>query len=61
MISTAALASAPRPLLRCCRRIVRDLLLGTLPALAAHLVGVPVVRTHHLKALIRNMLRDSAE
>ena len=49
------------PLLRCCRGIVHGLLLRllcTLPALAAHLVGVPAVVTHHLKALIRNVLRD---
>ena len=52
------------PLLRCCRGIVRGLLLRllcTLPALAAHLVGVPAVVTHHLKALIRNVLRDRCD
>ena len=48
-------------LLCCCRRVVRGCLLclpWTLPALTAHLVGVPAVVTHHLKALIRNVLRD---
>ena len=45
------------PLLRCCRGLARGLL-RTLPALAAHLVGIPAVVTHHLKALIRNVLRD---
>ena len=45
-------------LLRCYRRLVCDLLLGMLPALATHLVGVPAVITHHLKALIWNVLRD---
>ena len=45
------------PLLRCCRGLARGLLC-TLPALTAHLVGIPAVVTHHLKALIRNMLRD---
>ena len=43
---------------RCCRRLVRDLFLRTLPALPAHLVGVPTVITHHLKALVWNVLRD---
>jgi len=49
------------PLLRCCRGLARGLLLCllfTFSALAAHLVGVPAVVTHHLKALIRNVLRD---
>ena len=45
------------PLLRCCRGLARGLLC-TLPALTAHLVGIPAVVTHHLKALIRNVLRD---
>ena len=49
------------PLLRCCRGLARGLLLCllcTLPTLPAHLVGIPAVVTHHLKALIRNVLRD---
>ena len=49
------------PLLRCCRGLARGLLLCllcTLPALAAHLVGIPAVVTHHLKALVRNVLRN---
>ena len=45
-------------LLCCCRRLARGLLLCTLPALPAHLVGIPAVVTHHLKALIWNVLRD---
>ena len=49
------------PLLRCYRRLVCDLLLGMLPALATHLVGVPAVITHHLKALIGNVLRNGDE
>ena len=32
-----------------------------LPALTAHLVGVPAVVTHHLKALIWNVLRDRCD
>ena len=36
-------------------------LLCTLPALTAHLVGVPAVATHHLKALVWNVLRDGDE
>jgi len=49
------------PLLCCCCGLARGLLLCllcTLPALPAHLVGVPAVVTHHLKALIRNVLGD---
>ncbi len=46
------------PLLRCCRGLARGLLLCTLPTLPAHLVEIPAVVTHHLKALIRNVLRD---
>ena len=49
------------PLLCCCCGLARGLLLCllcTLPALAAHLVGVPAVVTHHLKALVWNVLRD---
>ena len=52
------------PLPRCCRGLARGLilcLLRTLPALAAHLVGVPAVVTHHLKALVWNVLRDGDE
>jgi len=52
------------PLLRCCRRVVHGCLLcllWTLPALTAHLVGVPAEVTHHLKALIWNMLRDRCD
>ena len=52
------------PLLCCCCGLARGLLLCllfTLPALAAHLVGVPAVVTHHLKALIRNVLRDRCD
>ena len=52
------------PLLRCCRRVVRGCLLyllWTLPALPAHLVGVIAVVTHHLKALIWNVLRDRCD
>ena len=49
------------PLLRCCRGFARSLLLGTLPALPAHLFGIPAVVTHHLKALIRNVLRDRCD
>ena len=48
-------------LLRCYRRLVCDLLLRTLPALAAHLVGIPAVTTHHLKALVWNVLRDCCD
>ena len=48
-------------LLCCCRRLARGLLLCTLPALPAHLVGVLAVVTHHLKALIRNVLRNGDE
>jgi len=33
-------------------------LLCTLPALPAHLIGIPAVVTHHLKALVWNVLRD---
>ena len=61
MTSIAALASAPLPLLRCCRGLARGLLLCllcTLPTLTAHLVGVPAVVTHYLKALVWNVLRD---
>ena len=63
MISIAALAPAPHS----CSAVAADsraasssarFLLCTLPALPAHLVGVPAVVTHHLKALIRNVLRD---
>ena len=64
MISIAALASAPLPLLRCCLGLARGLLLCllcTLPALTAHLVGIPAVVTHHLKALIRNVLCNGDE
>ena len=49
------------PLLRCCRRLARCLLLCplfTLPAMPAHLVGTPVIVTRHLKALAWNVLRD---
>ena len=52
------------PLLRCCRGLPRGLLLCllcTLPALTAHLVGIPAVVTHHLKALIWNVLRDRCD
>ena len=52
------------PLLRCCRGLARGLLLWLLrthPALTAHLVGIPAVVTHHLKALIRNVLRDRCD
>ena len=49
------------PLLYCCRRPVRGLLLFTLPALTTHLVGTPAVVTHDLKALIWNVLRDDDE
>ena len=45
------------PLLRCCRRLVHGVRLRTLPALTGHLVGVPAVATHHLKAFIWNVLR----
>ena len=45
------------PLLRCCRRLVHGVRLRTLPALTAHLVGVPSVATHHLKAFVCNVLR----
>ena len=53
--------SRTKLLRRCCRRLVRDLFLRTLPALTAHLVGVPTVITHHLKALIWNVLRDRCD
>ena len=49
------------PLLCCCRGLARSLLLCllcTLPALTAHLVGIPAVVTHHLKALVRDVLRN---
>ncbi len=36
-------------------------LLRTLPALTAHLVGIPAVVTHHLKALVWNVLRDRCD
>ena len=36
-------------------------LLRTLPALTAHLVGIPAVVTRHLKALIRNVLGDRCD
>ena len=52
------------PLLRCCRELARDLLLcllRTLSALGAHLVGIPAVVTHHLKALVWNVLRNGDE
>ena len=49
------------PLLCCCRGLARGLLLCTLPALTAHLVGIPAVVTHHLEALVWNVLRDSDE
>ena len=61
MISIAALASAPHP----CSAVAADLragpllcLLCTLPALPTHLVGIPAVVTHHLKALVWNVLRN---
>gem|GEM_PF-5615175 len=44
-----------------CRRLVRSsflCLLRTLPSLTTHLVGVLAVVTHHLKALVWNVLRD---
>ncbi|PHX77144.1 MAG: hypothetical protein CK544_05670 [Planctomycetaceae bacterium] len=49
------------PLLCCCRGLARGLLLCllcTLPTLAAHLVGVPAIVTHHLEALVWNGLHD---
>jgi hypothetical protein len=49
------------PLLRCCRRLSRCLLLCplfTLPAMPAHLAGTPVIVTHHMQALAWNVLRD---
>ena len=55
------IGSRATPLLRCCRRLVCDLFLGMLPALFAHLVGVPAVITHHLKALVWNVLRDRCD
>ena len=58
MISTAALAPAPHFCAAVAAGLVRDLFLRTFPALPAHLVGVPTVITHHLKALVGNVLRD---
>ena len=52
------------PLLCCCCGLACGLLLCllcTLPALAAHLVGIPAVITHHLKALVWNVLRDRCD
>ena len=51
-------------LLRCCRRVVRGCLLcllWTLPALSGHLVRVTAVKTHDLKALVWNVLRDRCD
>ena len=56
------------PLLCCCCGLAHGVflrvllcLLRTLPAQATHLVGVPTVVTHHLKALVWNVLRDGDE
>ena len=52
------------PLLCCCCGLARGLLLCllcTLSALPAHLFGVLAVVTHHLKALIKNVLRDRCD
>ena len=52
------------PLLCCCCGLARGLLLcllRTLPALPTHLVGIPAVVTHHLKALVGNVLRNGDE
>ena len=49
------------PLLCCCRGLARGLLLCTLPALTAHLVGIPAVVTHHLEVHIRIVLRDRCD
>ena len=51
-------------LLCCCRRVVRGCLLcllWTLPALSGHLVRVTAVKTHDLKALVWNVLRDRCD
>ena len=52
------------PLLCCCRGLARSLLLCLLcklPAPATHLVEIPAVVTHHLEALVWNVLRDGDE
>ena len=52
------------PLLCCYWGLARGLLLCllcTFPALPAHLVGISAVVTHHLKALVGNVLRNGDE
>jgi len=56
--------SRTTPLLCCCCGLARGLLLCllfTLPALTAHLVGIPAVVTHHLEVHIRIVLRDRCD
>jgi len=52
------------PLLCCCRGLARGLLLCLLcthPAPATHLVEITAVVTHHLEAVVWNVLRDGDE